>query len=113
MDIKELKNLVKNSGAVLVVDNNEPSLVVMDYQTYKNIVTNEQPAKVQVRHESNGVAVKQNATETYRQPVSGGADGTSPRKEGELEILERINKEILALKDEIEREEKGLAVDID
>lgn len=95
MDLKEIKNLVKNSGAVLVMDNNEPSLVVMDYQTYKNIVTDEQPAKVQVRHENNGVAVKQNA------------------KEGELEILERINKDILALKDEIEREEKNLAVGVD
>lgn len=98
MDLKELKNLVKNSGAVLVMDNNEPSLVVMDYQTYKNIVNNEQSAKVQVRHEShesNGIAAK-----------------TNPREE-ELEILERINKEILALKDEIEREEKNLAVGID
>ena len=84
MDIKDIKNLVKNSGAVLVMDNNEPSLVVMDYQIYKNLAQAE-PAKVEVHN--NGKSNKE-----------------------ELEILERINKDILALKDEIEREEKNLGV---
>ena len=81
------------------MENNEPSMVVMDYEVYNNLASQEQPAKVQVRHEGNGhhngVLPKQN------------------NREEEIEILERINKEILALKDEIEREEKDLVVAID
>jgi len=82
MDIKEIKNLVKSSKAVLVMENNEPSMVVMDYSTYQSLTNRDQAAKIEIKHP----------------------------QQTELEILERINKEILALKDEIEREEKNLGV---
>ncbi len=91
MDINELKKLIKNSTAVLVLENNEPAFVIMNYQTYKDFATEETKKEIKISHgANNGSPVKINP------------------KEGELEILDRINKEILALKDEIEREEKSL-----
>lgn len=91
MDINELKKLIKNSTAVLVLENNEPSFVIMNYKTYNNLAVEETKKEIIISHStSNGSPIKIN------------------QKEGELEILDRINKEILSLKDEIEREEKSL-----
>ena len=89
VEIKELKNLLKNSGSILIMDNGEPSFVVMNYQTYRDLALQEPKKEIQVK-DGNGAVMKIN-----------------PREE-ELEILERINKEILSLKDEIEKEEKAL-----
>ena len=92
MDIKEIKNLLRNSTAVLVMDNSEPSFVVMNYQAYKDLVPAEDSTEIKVKN------------------IDSVGDGVPKQvqREGELEILERINKEILALKDEIEKEEKSL-----
>lgn len=90
MDIQELKKLINNSSAVVVMENAEPSFVIMNYQAYRNISQEEQKREVRITSQSVNASAK-----------------PSP-KEGELEILDRINKEILALKDEIEREEKTL-----
>ena len=92
MDINELKKLAKNSTAVLVLDNGEPSFVVMGYQTYKDIALDKAGEKeIKINHTESSEPVK----------VSNGRDQ-------ETEILERLNKEILALKAQIEMEEKGL-----
>ena len=90
MNIDELKKLIKNSASVLVLDNGEPSFVIMDYKTYKDIAsekTGEKEVKIQ---------------------VANGAVGLHNSREHETEILDRLNKEILALKAQIEMEEKGL-----
>jgi len=97
MDINELKKLIKHSTAVVVLENSEPSFVIMNYQAYKNMALEETQKEVRIpTHTNNGY--------TNGFPVR-----PNP-KEGELEILDRINKEILALKDEIENEEKSLFV---
>ena len=96
MEIQELKKLIKHSTAVVVLENSEPAFVIMNYQDYKNMAAGDVGdvgKEVKISHQSNGFTPK-----------------VSP-KEGELEILDRINKEILALKDEIEREEKSLFVE--
>src|SRR3989344_5254740 len=99
MDIREIKKLVKNSTAVLVMDDNEPTFVVMDYQIYKDLTRAEDQADG-----------KGPAREIKVKNASGidSVQAKSSQREGELEILERINKEILVLKDEIEKEEKSL-----
>ena len=90
MDINDLKKLIKNSGSVLVLDNGEPSFVVMGYKTYKDITSEGRGEKeVKINH-------------------NGSAAGLYGNHEQETEILERLNKEILALKAQIEMEEKGL-----
>jgi hypothetical protein len=85
MDISELKKLIKNSASVLVLDNGEPSFVILDYKAYRAITGEKEEKEVPI----NPVIQK------------------SPH-EREAEILDRLNKEILALKNQIEEEEKGL-----
>lgn len=97
MSVEELKKLLKNSTSVLVVDEGEPSFVIMSYQAYKDSVSKGEDKEVRVK---NGAA-----------SLSSLLPRTNQREE-ELEILDRINKEILALKDEIEKEEKSIFLDL-
>lgn len=80
--------MLKKSTAVLILEDGEPSIVVVDYKTYRELVGDaETGAK-----------------------ASPSAPGASSQQSGEMELLERINKDILALKEQIEEEEKGLGV---
>jgi len=93
MDIKELKNLIKDSTAVLVLDNGEPSFVLIGYGMYKDLIsskTEEKEVKITQAH-------------------NGSVHNSQIFPERETEILDRLNKEILALKSQIEMEERGLA----
>ena len=91
MDINELKKLIKDSTAVLVMDNGEPSFVVLGYDMYKDIVAKKGEEKaVKINH-----------------PVPNGVLSNNYH-ERETEILDRLNKEILTLKSQIEMEEKGM-----
>jgi len=89
MEINELKKMLKKSTAVLILENGEPSIVVVDYKTYKELLGD------------NGDSDSKEAS----LPTS-----PTPIQTGELELLERINKDILALKEQIEEEEKGLDI---
>ncbi len=93
MDIKELKKLIKDSTAVLVLDNGEPSFVLIGYSMYKDLISNKTEEKeIKITQASNGYALNNHSFH-----------------ERESEILDRLNKEILALKSQIEVEEKGLS----
>ncbi len=101
MNIEELKKLVKHSTTVLVLDNGEPAFAILNYDTYKELVLGGKEKEIKITHA----------------PADGPIhpENTPPVKpvlpDAELEILERINKDILALKNEIEKEEKILGVD--
>ena len=93
MNIDEIRKLIKNSTAVLVLDNGQPSFVVVDYKMYKDLVSDRVGEKeVKIIKEQHG---------------NGGFSGYRLH-ERDVEVLERLNKEILALKNQIESEEKGL-----
>lgn len=102
MNVEELKKLVKHSTAVLVLDNGEPSFAILSYDMYKDLVLGSKEKEIKINHAvTNGVGQNE--------------DRVAPAKpvlpENELEILERINKDILALKSEIEKEEKLVSID--
>lgn len=109
MDTNELKKLLKGSTAVLVLDNGEPSFVILGYDSYKNLLSDRPVAEVDVplRHGNqspNGLAQHESSNGI-------GADRFQNKiSEKETELLEKINKEILALKDEITKEEKSAEV---
>lgn len=105
MDINELKKLLKKSTAVLVLDEGEPSYVILDYGTYKEMVLKDRDEEKEVRI-NNGQIINVNGKETNSQ-----TDSFRKPREDEVAILERINKDILAIKSEIENEEKMLGVD--
>ena len=101
MNIDELKKLVKHSTAVLVLDNGEPSFAILGYEMYKDLVLGSKEKEIKINHTS-GNGLSHNEENVVVKPVL---------PENELEILERINKDILALKSEIEKEERLVAVD--
>ncbi len=91
IEINELKKMLKSSTAVLILDNGEPSFVVVGYGTYKELVGGgEKEIKV---HNGNGAL-----------PVRSS-------NAAEVELLERINKDILSLKTQIEDEERMMTID--
>lgn len=97
MEIGELKKMLKKSTAVLILENGDPSIVVVDYKTYKELLGDDQGTDPAPRAMSN--------TPVPPAPTPS-VQGTAST--AELELLERINKDILALKEQIEEEEKGL-----
>ena len=104
MNVDELKKLVKHSTAVLVLDNGDPSFAILSYEMYKDLVLNSKEKEIKINHGPAGLVNGAVAKE----------ENISPKlvlPESELEILERINKDILALKSEIEKEEKVVSID--
>jgi len=83
--------MLKKSATVVILDNGEPSFVVVNYDTYKELV--------------GGVAQEVKIT-NGSEPSARLRQGSGEVKE--VELLERINKDILALKAQIEEEEKTL-----
>ncbi|MBP9821916.1 MAG: hypothetical protein KBC81_00480 [Candidatus Pacebacteria bacterium] len=94
MNISELKKMLKHSTAVLIMDNGEPSYVVVDYKSYKDLLE------------------KTEGDSSVKEPRFVAQPVVSPavNQSSDMELLERINKDILALKEQIEEEEKGLGI---
>jgi len=113
MDIEEIKKIMNKSTAILIMDNGNPSFVVLGYDMYKDIVLNKKDEKeVKV---NNGKAEEKIETGDGKtedtEPIDKLSGSEDKPDERESEILERINKDIQALKGEIEEEEKKLGID--
>jgi hypothetical protein len=93
MDIGELKKLIKNSTSVLVLDNGEPSFVLLGYDAYKNLVEKGGEKEVKIS-----------------QPASAPLVPARPNNDREIEILDKLNREIMSLRNQIELEEKSMAL---
>lgn len=105
MDTNELKKLLKGSTAVLILDNGEPTFVVLGYDSYKNLLS-DQEKEVKINHPATtGIE------SVFNKEASSAGVFQHRIGEKEAELLEKINKEILSLKNEIEKEEKDTAVD--
>ncbi len=102
MNIDELKKLVKHSTAVLVLDNGEPSFAILSYETYKDLVLGGKEKEIKINHAvTNGIDHNEDRVPPIKPALP----------DNELDILERINKDILALKSEIEKEERLVSID--
>jgi|SRR3989344_4388726 len=103
MDTNELKKLLKGSTAVLILEDGEPSFVILGYDAYKGLLS-DQEKEVKINHRAHQEAGS---------PDDTGDDQRFQHRIGEkeAEMLEKINKQILALKGDIEKEEKSAAVD--
>ena len=134
MNTDELKKLLKNSTTVLILENGEPSLVILGYDTYKDLISGHSGAEFEVplRRDSKGAPAQEKVSDGKwadgsrqgrdnagipNHTSKAGATGTGQAEafqnriiEKESEFLEKINKQILALKDEIENEEKSADV---
>lgn len=80
---EELKNLVSRFGTMIVIENNQPKFVVMSYDSAKDLV------------------IHKNIDN------SGNFD-----KDNSEEITDRLNKEILVLKEQVAEKEKELSINL-
>ncbi len=94
MDIRELKQLLQRSPSVLIVEDGEPSLVVVDYETYRSMTD------VAPNPERRPAPAPVQSAPPAREP------GQPSLSTQEAEMIDRLNKEILALKEQIEAEER-------
>ena len=78
MDFRQLKKLAKKLGGILVLDGNEPEFVILPYDQYEK--------------ESGA-------------PDSSGEDAREPEEDDKT--IEKLNQEILALKEEIRQKESA------
>ena len=90
MDIQELKKLLKSSTSVLIMDNGNPDLIVMEYKAYQRLA---------------GVGNGASPVHAHEKPVS----SEPAARAREAEVLEKLNREILALKEQIRLEEERSA----
>lgn len=75
---EELKNLVSSLGTLVIVENNQPRFIVMTYDKFSSVI-----------HKS--------------------VDNSSNfDKDSNEEIVDRLNEEILALKEQVAEKEKDL-----
>jgi hypothetical protein len=136
MNTNELKKLLKGSTAVLVLDNGEPSYVIVGYDSYKKMLNNNEQEEKEVKINRSFAELSDAKVRAPLNPISFGMaaqsrpfekergqrdsvqllerdDGQFQHRVGEKEseFLEKINKQILSLKDEIEKEEKGAGID--
>lgn len=100
MDFGKLKDLVKKLGGLLIFDGDEPSLVILSYDKFKKLDTGGEEIPVSHR---NGV----NAEETAL--FNGGIDESVVANgiEADEVTVERLNQEILVLKEEIRQKEEA------
>lgn len=89
MNVNELKKLLKGSGSVLLMENGEPSMVVMSYRSFREMCSSRtEEREVRINH--------------------AGSQYAYFGRERETEVLDRLNKEIMALKNQIEAEERSV-----
>lgn len=95
---EELKNLVFRFGTLIIVENNQPKFVVMSYDKAKETLGFIH--KSIDNHDNFDKDINEDIEETFK-----GSDGSDQREE---EIVDRLNKEILALKEQVAEKEKEL-----
>jgi len=107
MHFSKLKELVRKLGGVLVLDGDEPEFVILPYDKYENM---EQGEEVPFSTARNGLAGSRQVGLT--QSNDGRGINADPLVEEDQEAVERLNQEIIALKEEIRlKEEAELVAD--
>jgi hypothetical protein len=95
MDIKDLKELLKTSTSVLVMDDGEPTCVILGYEAYKILAAGHE-REIPVSHPPLWEALEQ----VPQAPVE-----LSPEPQisdpQELEMIDRLNREIQNLREQI------------
>jgi hypothetical protein len=90
----ELKNLVETLGGLVIVENNQPKFVVMSYDKFNGVI-----------HKSVDNSTGSLSTLSGNRSVDNSGNFA---QDGSEEITDRLNKEILALKEQVAEKEREL-----
>lgn len=86
MDFEKLKNLVNKLGGLLVLDNDKPVFIMLTYDKYQETKSSKE-------------VLNANANDYF--------DGGAVNIENDEKTVEKLNQEILALKEEIKQKEEA------
>lgn len=89
-DMQKLKDIAKRLGGILVMNGDEPELVIMSYEQFES-------QKTEPSHAPEEVPVHQH--ETHADLIA------SQNSRQEEELIDTLNNEILGLKEEIRQKE--------
>ena len=95
MLIDELKNLVSRIGSLVWVENNQPRFIVMTYDKFNSVI-----------HKSIDNPTGSLSTLSENRSVDNSDNFDKDINEG---IIDRLNEEILVLKEQVAEKEKELA----
>lgn len=94
---EELKKIVEQLGGLVIVENSQPKFVVISYEKYKELVIPELIREGSSRASDSYGVIHKNIDN------SGNFD-----KDSNEEVVERLNKEISALKEQVSEKEREL-----
>ncbi len=98
MNAKELKQLAAQFGSVVVLQDDRPSFVVLSFEKYQELLDSS-GGEVIVKHFSK-------LSNGFPEANLVSSSAVDENKFGSGEEVERLNKEILALKEEIRAKEE-------
>ena len=104
MDFSRLKELVKRLGGVLVLNGDEPEFVILSYRQYEKIEAGEEVRLSTGSKTHNGSAETNGLAKAV---VDRDISDDDDNDEDERGFVERLNHEILALKEEIRLKEEA------
>ena len=93
---QELKKLVSELGTLVVIEENQPKFIVMSYDKFKGLVIH--------KNIDNSTGSLSTLSENRSVDNSGNFDKYSSE-----EVIDRLNSEILALKEQVAEKEKELS----
>ena len=99
MDFRRLKELVGRLGGILVLDGEEPEFVILSYRQYEKIEAGEEVRLSTSSKMYDGAAETNSMASAVADKDVGDED--------EQEAVEKLNQEILALKEEIRLKEEA------
>lgn len=91
----ELKNLVSQIGSLVLVENNQPKFIVMAYDKFSSVI-----------HKNIDPSTGSGSTLSGYRSVDN--SGNFDKYDNE-EVIDRLNSEILALKEQVAEKEKELS----
>lgn len=112
MNFSRLKELVRKLGGVLVLDGDEPEFVMLSYDKYQKIDSGEEVV-FSTDRKANGYAETNGPLRqgSPPRPDEAGSEASKPNSlastDEDQESMERLNQEILALKEEIRQKEEA------
>jgi len=98
---EEIKKLIDKIGGLIVVENNQPKFIFLSYEKFKEFVNFTKNTDI-IHKNVDNVDKLDKIGVNYSESVN------HSEEQSEEHLIEKLNKQILALKEEIEAKEKNI-----
>lgn len=98
---EEIKKLISEIGGIVIVEGNEPRFIFLSYEKFLELTGRKSKTQTPDKQIINRFIDK-------KEDLDNNKEGETISEDKEEEILDELNKEILALKEEIKEKEELL-----